>query len=80
MGGGSCLLALSVVLACHDFESSVFWCASEFDISYVVLESHIVVVGDSFDFHLIGVRDRCIVQSDGREVVMVVFFLVCIIL
>ena len=41
MDVGGCLLALSKVLACYGFESS------EFDISFVVLESHTVVVGDT---------------------------------
>jgi len=64
--GGGCLLALSKVLACYGFESSEFWCASEFDVNYVVLESQTVVVGD---FYPIGVRDGC-------EVVMIVFWFV----
>ena len=49
-----------------------------FDSSYVVLESHTVVAGDSYDFHLVGARDGCIIQSDECEVVMVVLlFVVC---
>ena len=43
--GGGCLLALSKVLACYGFESSEFRCASEFLVSYMVLESQTIVVG-----------------------------------
>ena len=75
MDGGGCLLALSKVLDCYGFESFEFKCASELNVSYVVLESQTVVVGDSYDFHLIGVRVGCIVLSDGCEIVMVVFLL-----
>ena len=67
MDGGGCLLALSKVLACCGFESFKFRCASEFDVSNVVLGSHTVVVGDSYDFDLISVRDGCIVHSGVAE-------------
>ena len=73
---GGCLLALSKILACYGFESSEFWCASEFDDSYVVLESQTVVVDDSCFFLPYFLREGCIVQSDRCEVVMVVFLFV----
>ena len=44
MDGGGCFLALSKVLDCYGFESSEFRCASEFNVSYVVLESQTVVI------------------------------------
>ena len=47
MDGGGCLFDLSKVLVCYGFESFEFWCASDFDVSYVVLESQTVIVGDS---------------------------------
>ena len=50
MDGRGCLLALTKVLVCYGFDGSEFRCASELDISYVVLESHTVVAGESYVF------------------------------
>ena len=49
--GGGCLLALSNFLVCNSFQSSEFWCALLF------LECQTIVVDDSQDLYLIGVRD-----------------------
>ena len=43
----------------------------------MIHDSQTVVVGDSLDFYLIDVRDGCILQSDGCDVVMVVPIIVC---
>ena len=48
MDGGGFLLALSKVMVCYSFESSEIRCASEFDPSYVVLETHTAVIGGCY--------------------------------
>ena len=56
---------MSEILTCYGFECSQFWCAFLCYVCDVIPESHGVVVGDSEDLNLVGVRDVSVVQGTG---------------
>ena len=64
---------MAEVLSCYGFEGSEFRCTFLCYVCDVIPESHGVVVCDSEDLNLVGIRDVNVVQGDRDKMCVVMF-------